>query len=117
MRLIADESCDFTIVRGLRAAKHDVLSIAETSAGAGDQHVIETASRERRLLITEDKDFGQLVFAAARDNSGVILVRYPVTARSGLMSAVLALLSQQRESLYSSFVVMEPGRVRIGRSV
>jgi predicted nuclease of predicted toxin-antitoxin system len=117
MRLIADESCDFAIVRGLREARYDVLSIAELSAGASDEKVIEMASWERRLLITEDKDFGQLVFAAAKENSGVILVRYPAMARSGLVAAMIELLSGQADTLYNSFVVMEPGRVRLGRSV
>ena len=117
MRVLADESCDFAIVRGLRDAEYDVLSIAETFAGASDERVIEFASQQRRLLITEDKDFGQLVFAATKENSGVILVRYPAMVRSGLVDAVHELLSEQGETLYNSFVVMEPGRVRLGRSV
>lgn len=58
MRLVADESCDFQIVRWLRSAGHDVKSIAENLAGADDEQVVELARSERRLLITEDKDFG-----------------------------------------------------------
>jgi predicted nuclease of predicted toxin-antitoxin system len=72
VRLIADERCDFTIVVHLRAAGYDVLAVIETMAGASDEKVIEVARSERRLLLTEDKDFGQLVFAAAKQNSGVI---------------------------------------------
>jgi predicted nuclease of predicted toxin-antitoxin system len=117
MRLIADESCDFAIVRGLREAQHDVLSVMENAAGSSDEQVIEFARNERRLLITEDKDFGQLVRAAAKENSGVVLVRYPAMSRSRLVPSILELLSQQGESLYDSFVVMEPGRIRLGRAV
>ena len=65
MRLLADESCDFSVVRGLRIADHDVLSITETLAGATDERVMALAVGERRLLLTEDKEFGQLVYAAA----------------------------------------------------
>ena len=115
MRLIADESCDFGIVRGLRAIGYDVLSIAETCAGSSDEQVIELAQSQRRLLITEDKDFGQLVFAAAKENSGVILIRYPALTRSALIPAVATLLTDQAETLYRAFVVMEPGRVRLNR--
>ncbi len=67
-------------------------------AGADDEAVIDFARSERRLLVTEDKDFGQLVFAAAKENSGVILIRYPATARSALTAAILKLLSESGET-------------------
>jgi len=117
MRLLADESCDFRLVRSLRSAGHDILAIAETHRGFGDNEVIDLARAEHRLLITEDKDFGQLVFSATKKSSGVLLVRYPALARSSLADAVLALLHERGESLYSCFVVLEPGRARLGRLV
>lgn len=58
MRFLADESCDLAIVRALRAAGHDVLGVAEVSQGADDELVIDLAVREERILLTEDKDFG-----------------------------------------------------------
>lgn len=69
MRLVADESCDFAVVSAVRSAGHDVISITERMPGAEDEQVIKLAATERRLLLTEDKDLGQLVFAAAKDNS------------------------------------------------
>ena len=93
MRLVADESCDF------RGAGHDVIAIAELMSGIADEKVIELAASERRLLLTEDKDFGQLVFAAAKQNSGVILTRYPASARSTLTEAVVRLLAERGEGL------------------
>ena len=59
MRFLADESCDFGIVRALRAAGHDVKAVAEAALGAADAVVLELAARERRVLLTEDKDFGR----------------------------------------------------------
>jgi predicted nuclease of predicted toxin-antitoxin system len=115
MRLVADESCDFGIVRGLRSAGHDVKSIAEILAGADDDHVIELARSERRLLITEDKDFGQLVYADSKGRgAGVVLIRFPAPARRQLPGAVLDLVARFGDRLPTSFVVLEPGRVRIG---
>jgi predicted nuclease of predicted toxin-antitoxin system len=73
MRFLADESCDFAVVRALRSADHDVLAIAEVSPREEDQDVMERAVREGRLLITEDKDFGQLVYAKIEKTGGVIL--------------------------------------------
>ena len=119
VRLVADEivNCDFSVVVDLRLAGYDVVSITEQMPGADDETVIDFARSERRLLITEDKDFGQLVFAAAKQNSGVILIRYPASARSALTAAVLKLLSDNGENLYSRFAVLEPGRVRVAQLV
>jgi len=117
VRLVADENCDFSLVVDLRLAGYDVVSITERMRGADDETVIEFARSERRLLITEDKDFGQLVFAAAKQNSGVILIRYPASTRSALTAAVVKLLSDNGENLYSRFAVLEPGRVRVAQLV
>ena len=118
MRLLADESSDFTVVVGVRVAGHDVVSIAERMPGVEDEKVIELAASERRLLLTEDnKDFGQPVFAATKNNSGIILIRYPASARSTLTDAVVKLLAERADALYSRFVVMEPGRIRVTQLV
>ncbi|MGH7822318.1 MAG: DUF5615 family PIN-like protein, partial [Candidatus Binatia bacterium] len=58
MRFLADESCDFAVVRALRAAAHDVVAIVETAPGAEDELVMGLALREQRILLTEDRDFG-----------------------------------------------------------
>ena len=112
MRLVADESCDFSVVVGLRHAGHDVVAIAEVMSGADDKKVIALASSDHGLLLTEDKDFGRLVFAAARANSGVVLIRYPALARSSLTADLLKLLDRGA-GLYGCFVVLQPGRARI----
>jgi predicted nuclease of predicted toxin-antitoxin system len=114
MRFLADENCDFAVVRALRTAGHDVLVVAEAAPGAEDVVVVDLAVREGRILLTEDKDFGQLVYAAKRDTGGVILLRYPATARTNLSKAVVELVGRLGESLIGRFVVMQPSRVRIG---
>src|SRR5947209_14397132 len=58
----------------------DVLSVAEVSVGADDERVIAIALDERRILLTEDKDFGQLVFATGSKSLGVVLIRFPASA-------------------------------------
>lgn len=57
MRFLAGESCDFSVVRALRAEGHDVMAIAEVSPREEDDDVRERAVKDNRLLITEDKDF------------------------------------------------------------
>jgi predicted nuclease of predicted toxin-antitoxin system len=58
MHFLADESCDFAVVRALRSDGHDVVAMAEISPRAEDAFVIALAKREERVLLTEDKDFG-----------------------------------------------------------
>jgi len=115
VRFLADESCDFGVVRTLRAAGHDVVAVTEISTRSTDQEVIELAVREDRILLTEDKDFGQLVYANMQPSGGVIFIRYPAHVRSNLSKAVMSLIKEKGEQLASSFVVLRPGRIRKGR--
>ena len=62
MRFLADESCDFAVVRALREASHDVVSIAEIFPRAEDRAVIEMALKEKRVLLTEDKEGAALAY-------------------------------------------------------
>jgi predicted nuclease of predicted toxin-antitoxin system len=77
VRFLADESCDFSVVRALRSADHDVLAIAEISPREDDRPVMERALGENRILLTEDKDFGQLGYAGLQRTGGVIFIRFP----------------------------------------
>ncbi len=112
MRFLADESCDFSVVRALRAAGYDVKAIIETARGAPDQAVLAMALTEQRVLLTQDKDFGELVFAAGSPAIGVLLLRYPSSARTTLRQAVLDLVAMRQNELLGSFIVLTPGNVR-----
>lgn len=113
---MADECCDFSVVRGLRAEGYDVFAVGEVMQRSVDRSLIELAAEEQRILLTEDKDFGWLVYASNAHSAGVILIRYPGSARQGLADAVVRLVRTQGERLSGSFVVMQPGQVRINSS-
>lgn len=84
MNFVADESCAWPVIRALREAGHDVVAIAEVAKGAKDEQVLERALNEKRVLITEDRDFGELVYARAQSSAGVILVRFHSRARRAI---------------------------------
>ena len=111
MRFLADENCDASVVRALRLAGHDVLAVADVARGATDEAVLALASGERRVLLTEDKDFGRLVFAGA-PTTGVMLIRFPSTARSRLADAVLDVTAARGEGLLRAFVSLTPAGAR-----
>ena len=113
IKFLADESCDFLVVRTLRSAEYDVLSVAESFPSASDQQVLRHAAKEKRILLTEDKDVGEWVFAHGEDVSGVILIRFPANARRRLGEDIKVLVDIHGLQLMRNFVVLEPGRARI----
>lgn len=115
MQFIADESCDFAVVRALRARGHGVVAVAELDPGLDDDSVVARALGEQRVLLTEDKDFGRIVFASRRPASGVVFIRFPAAARSGLAAAVCAFVQKNESALADSFSTVQPGRARISR--
>jgi len=74
MELVADESIDQPIVDQLRSDGHEVIAIVEIGPGVSDDDVLAIAEREKALLLTADKDFGDLVYRQRRINSGVLLI-------------------------------------------
>src|ERR1700674_3746455 len=107
MRFFADESCDFRVVRALRAAGHDVKAVIELAPGAADSMVFDMAEREGRIFVTEDRDFGQFVYSGANRAAGVILLRYPSTARARLPAIVVDVVTKYAEKFAGRFVVLE----------
>ena len=113
IKFLADESCDILFVRTLRLAEYDVLSVAESYPSASDHQVLRHATKKKRILLTEDKDFGEWVFAHGKNVSGVILIRFPAIARRQLGEEIKALVDNHGLELMRNFVVLEPGRARI----
>ena len=113
MRFLADESCDYAAVRVLTGLGHEVLAVADLYLGADDEFVISLALEEKCVLLTEDKDFGQLVYASGMASVGVILLRFPAGVRSGLGEAAADLVNREGEGLLGRFAVVQPGRVRL----
>jgi predicted nuclease of predicted toxin-antitoxin system len=114
-RFLADESCDFAVVRALREAAFDAVAVVEHSPGATDDQVIALSVKEQRVPLTEDKDFGQLVFAANRESAGVVFIRFPAGARGALGTRVVDAVRREQDRLVGAFVVIQPHRTRIRR--
>jgi predicted nuclease of predicted toxin-antitoxin system len=112
---LADESCDFAVVRALRTEGYDVLAVSEVTRRSDDRELIEQAMREERVLLTEDKDFGWLVYVSHADSAGVILIRFPGNARQTLVQSVRQVVQEQGNRLFNAFVVVQPGHIRISR--
>ena len=75
MNFLADESVDQQVVERLRREGHDILYVAEMEPGIDDDDVLQAANEHGALLLTADKDFGELVFRLGRLSRGVVLLR------------------------------------------
>lgn len=113
LRFLADESCDFAVVRALRTAGYDVTAVSEVTQCSIDSEIIAQSAREQRILLTEDKDFGWLVFVSRTDSTGVILIRFPGNARAVLAQTIIQVIQEHGDALGDSFTVVQPGQVRI----
>jgi len=113
MRIVADEGIERPIVVRLRTAGHDVIHIAEIARGITDPEVLELANQKEALLITYDKDFGDLVFYKQYHTQGVMLVRLPETL-SSLEKAeiVIDVISERQDELFHAFSVIAVNKRR-----
>jgi predicted nuclease of predicted toxin-antitoxin system len=112
MRFLANENFPGAAVKALEAAAHDVVWIRTAAPGMADPDILAWAAREARILLTFDKDFGELAKASALPSScGVVLFRVPMPKPSDV--GRLAALVAARSDWAGHFSVVEPGRVRM----
>ena len=115
MNFLADEGVDRPIVERLRIEGESVLYVAEIEPGIADEVVLDLANQQEALLLTADKDFGELVFRMQRLNTGVILLRLAGLSPVSKASIVAEALQQHLSELQGAFTVIAPGSIRIRR--
>jgi hypothetical protein len=113
MRILANENVPGDAVIALRNAGHDVSWARTDAPGSGDTMVLECAVREARVLLTFDKDFGELAWRARLPAScGIILLRIPMPPAGRAAKAIADIVSS-RSDWPGNFAVVEPGRIRV----
>lgn len=120
MMLFADESVDRPIVERLRQDGHDTLYIAELSPSITDDAVLREANSRHALLLTEDKDFGELVYRLGRVHAGVVLIRLaglPPSSKAETVAKVLQDHATELDQEKGSGWVLLPGsQTRFGNT-
>lgn len=116
MKFLADEGVDISIVRKLREVGFDVFYVIEEIRSLNDDELLQIAYSENRILITRDKDFGELVYRLNKLHTGVILIRlegYRTYERSEITCSVIL---QHQAELKEAFTVIQPNAVRIRKT-
>ncbi|MGP1676888.1 MAG: DUF5615 family PIN-like protein [Giesbergeria sp.] len=113
MRFLANENFPGDAVKAVRVAGHDLAWIRTDAPGSSDSDVLAQAIRENRVLLTFDKDFGELAWRAGLPaTAGIVLFRIPMPSPADVGPAIASIIGS-RDDWAGHFSVVEPGRVRM----
>lgn len=113
MRFLVDECTGPAVARWLREKGHDVFSVYEQARGLADDEIIQKALMDNRLVITNDKDFGEKIFRERRPYRGVILLRLKDERTPNKIAALQGLLTNYADRLADRFTVVTEKKIRI----
>ncbi len=113
MRILADENFPGDAVAALRERGHDVAWVRSDAPGSSDAEVLARAQAEERIVVTFDKDFGDLAFRSRLPaSSGVILFRISMPSGERVARVAVAAL-ESRVDWAEHFAVVEDNRIRV----
>jgi len=110
---LADECVDQPIVERLRGDEYDVVWVAEMTPGISDDDVLADGNERGALLLTTDKDFGELVYRQQKVTSGVVLIRLAGLSIDAKAEIVSQTLAEHLEDMVGNFCVIAPGSLRV----
>lgn len=115
MKLVTDESVDAAVTARLLADGHDVTDVSRVMPGSDDETVLRAADNASALLVTEDKDFGELVHRLDRAHHGVLLVRLDGEPSGVKADVVSTALRDHGGEMLGAFGVVTARALRIRR--
>lgn len=115
MRFLVDECTGPAVARWLEAQQHDVFSVYDEARGIDDEEVIQRTFAENRLLVTNDKDFGEKVYRERLPHRGVILLRLADERSATKIDVLQKLLSAYADHIPGQFVVVTETKIRFAR--
>ena len=112
MRFLVDECTGPKVAQWLRIEGHEVFSVFDDARGISDDEVFAKAFTENWILITNDKDFGEIVFREQRDHHGIIFLRLNDERSANKIEVLRQLLDNYFEKLPGQFVTVTETKVR-----
>jgi predicted nuclease of predicted toxin-antitoxin system len=113
MKLLVDVSAGQSVADALRGLGRDVVFVRDHSPQMPDDDILAWAVREQRLVVTMDKDFGELVFRSGLPHAGVLLLRMEAARSAEKAAVVTDLFTRFGDQLSGRFAVYQDGRLRI----
>ena len=116
MRFLVDECTGPKVAEWLRQQGHEVFSVYDEARGIEDEEIIQKAFDEDWILITNDKDFGELVYREQRSHRGVVFLRLADERAGNKIRVLELLLKGYIDSLADQFVTVSESQVRFAKS-
>jgi predicted nuclease of predicted toxin-antitoxin system len=116
MRFLVDECTGPRVAAWLRNQNHDVFSVFDEAMGMDDEGIITKALEDTRILITNDKGFGEKVFRDGRLHRGVILLRLEDERPASKIRVISHLLKKYSSKIAGAFIVATERQVRFAKS-
>ena len=113
MKILADENISRDVVAWLRSTGHDVLAASETDPGAEDIDWASIAMQDQRLILTFDKDFGELVFRDGLPCHGIVLMRLDELTGAEILERIQNAWSVVEANPFGMFIVITEQKVRV----
>lgn len=113
MRFIANENVEKRIVNALRKNNHDVVYCAELKSRMDDDIILQMANKEKRILITNDKDFGELIYIQRKIAYGVLLLCFQTENSLHKSKIINEVLEKYKDKIPHHFVTISERKVRI----
>jgi predicted nuclease of predicted toxin-antitoxin system len=113
LKIVVDESVEGRVVARLRADGHEVIYVAELHPGITDEEVLHLAEAQGNLLLTADKDFGDLTYLQQKSTVGIVLARLHGLSTEQKARIIAGVLRQHSEQLLDAFTVVSASSIRI----
>ncbi len=110
---LIDESVDQRIIRKLKPLDLKTILVSVVAGGIPDDEVLKLAEVHDAILITEDRDFGEWVFAHGRKGVSIIYLRYRNEELEAITEALRTVLVNTSQNLRGKFIVITPKKIRI----
>jgi predicted nuclease of predicted toxin-antitoxin system len=110
--ILADEGLNGNLVKALREDGYQIMWIKETAAGMADEDIIVLARQNNQILITEDKDFGEWIFAHQLSGLTIIFLRYDKEDYDTILSFLRSALKTIESSGKNEFITINKNKVR-----
>ena len=117
VKFLADENIDKPIVERLREDGHTLCYVMEMQPGISDDEVLHLANQQEAILLTADKDFGELIFRQGQITAGVVLVRLAGLSPQKKAEVISVVTQQHISQLAHNFTVITPQTIRIRKSI
>ncbi len=111
--ILADENIDFAIIKALRDIGVEVHSIAESNSGISDSEVIKLSLNPSKIILTEDKDFGEWVYAHHVTGISVVFLRYDFKETREIIPILINLIQNRFDELKGCFTTITTKKIRI----